>query len=77
MPRMDKKVRLVAKLGRAGQLGTDAFFNPRHEGLRYSRSFCRSFCDTRYRKQRSLLRTNEGINRISTSMACNLTRGFC
>ena len=39
-------------------------------------SFYLSICQPRYREQRSLLRASYGTNRLSTSMACNLTVDF-
>ena len=54
--------------------------------LNISRCFTNPYCDISDVGWESLaralavnrsLRTNEGINRISMSMACNLTHGFC
>ena len=48
-------------------------------GLRYlvCHSFVHSFCPSSYRDHRSLLKLGKGMNRLSTTMACNVTRGFC
>ena len=53
------------------------FVNPRLEGYG-SRLVVHSFVLSNVlREHRSLLHANEGMNRISTSMACNLTCGYC
>ena len=46
-------------------------------GLSFVHSFIHSFCPSSYRDQRSLLRAGKVMSVISTTMACNLTRGFC
>ena len=40
-------------------------------------SFVHSFCPSSCRDHRSLLKLGKGMNRLSTTMACNVTRGFC
>ena len=40
-------------------------------------SFVHSFCPSSYRDHRSLLKLGKGMNRLSTTVACNVTRGFC
>ena len=41
------------------------------------RSFVHSFCPLIYRDHRSLFKLGKGMNRLSATMACNVTRGFC
>ena len=41
------------------------------------RSFVHSFCPSSCRDHRTLLKLGKGVNRLSTTMACNVTRGFC
>ena len=41
------------------------------------RSFIHSVCPMSCRDHRSLLKLGKGINRLSMTMACNVTRGFC
>ena len=43
----------------------------------FVRSFIHSFCPSSCRDHRSLLKLGKGMNRLSTTMACNVTRGFC
>ena len=46
-------------------------------GLSFVHSLVRSFCPSSCRDHRSLLKLGKGINRLSMTMACNVTRGFC
>ena len=39
-------------------------------------SFVRSFCPSSCRDRRSLLKLGKGINRLSMTMACNVTRAW-
>ena len=62
--------------------GTCSVINPRRMREGYGtcsviRSFVHSFCPPSCRDHRSLLKLGKGMNRLSTTMACNLTRGFC
>ena len=41
------------------------------------RSFIHSFCPSSYRDHRSRQKLGKGMNRLSTTMACNVTCGFC
>ena len=43
----------------------------------FVRSFVRSFCPSSCRDHRSLLKLGKGMNRLNTTMACNVTRRFC
>ena len=63
-------------------LSTWCVINPRRMREGYGtcsviRSFVHSFCPPSCRDHRSLLKLGKGMNRLSTTMACNLTRGFC
>ena len=46
-------------------------------GFREICSFTHSVCPMSCRDHRSLLKLGKGMNRLSTTMACNVTRGFC
>ena len=43
----------------------------------FIRSFVHSFCPSSCRDHRSLLKLGKSMNRLSTTIACNVTRGFC
>ena len=45
-------------------------------GLSFIHSLVRSFCPSSCRDHHSLLKLGKGMNRLSTTMACNVTRGF-
>ena len=52
--------------------------NPRRMREGYGTQFViHSVCPTSCRDHRTLLKLGKGMNRLSTTMACNVTRGFC
>ena len=73
---------LKSKYGGVRLQSISDIINPRRMREGYGtwfviRSFIHSFCPMSCRDHRSLLKLGKGMNRLSTTMACNVTHGFC